>query len=82
MEKQYVGSKLHRDDINCSLLLRRGVDPSSRRTLAFKVEVPSYTLSVDLDKTFWPPFCYCRIFDTDAGFTEARQRLNCQLSHN
>jgi hypothetical protein len=84
---RYTAGKLNCDDIRSYLLLPRGTDPSSRRLLSFKVDLPSAMVSRVLKASFWPPGVAARHFVPDQDFQAMRQgktnplHLNRHHSH-
>ena len=52
--KEYLSQRLYRSDIECHLLLQKGIDPRSRRSISFKARIPSSCAYIALDSSFWP----------------------------
>ena len=66
--KQYISARIHRENVDCQLLLPRGVDPHSRRYLSFKIRIPSSCVYVVLQDTFWPVGVSVRRFTAAKDF--------------
>lgn len=60
--KGYLSERLSCQDIDCYFLLPRGTDPRSRRSLSFKVRIPSSCAHVALLRNFWPMGISARYF--------------------
>lgn len=71
--KQYVMRRIGRENVYASLLLPRGVDPTSRQHLSFKVRIPTSCTYLALDKSFWPENVSVRLFDNSPNFQPTRQ---------
>lgn len=50
----YTKKKLKTDDVDCSMLLKKGVPVRSRRQLSFKLRIPSSKSETVLTNSFWP----------------------------
>lgn len=66
--KQYVSERIHRENIDCFLLLPRGVDPRTRRFLSFKVRIPSSCAYIVTQRSFWPVDVTARYFVSEQDF--------------
>lgn len=68
--RRYAQRKLFRDHITCRMLIRRGVNPSTKDVLSFKIGVPASVTQIVLDPSFWPSGIEAR------NFIEQRQECN------
>lgn len=76
--RHFVSHKTGCDDIHCFMLLRRDIQPSSRRQLSFKMRVPSTTKSTVMQRSFWPNGITVRPFQSNEDFHLKRQRQPSQ----
>lgn len=72
--KEYASKHLRRDNVICRMLLPKGVNPRSRRSLSFKVRVPSSCAYLALDNSFWPSGVRASYFTNNEDFQNSRQR--------
>lgn len=79
--RDYVGKRINCNDIICSLLLRRGTDPSSRRQLSFKMRIPSTFAHQVLNPYFWPSHVTVRSFVDLSDFHVHRQGSHPIIQH-
>lgn len=75
----YVASKTGCENVVCQSLLKRGVDPRSRRELSFKLKIPQSALNTVSCKSFWPDYVRVRAFTSDKDFSRQRQERNRSL---
>lgn len=68
--RRFAQRKLFRDHITCRLLLRRGLHPSTKDILSFKLGVPCSVTQIALDQSFWPSGISAR------NFHDRRQEWN------
>ena len=66
--KDYISRKLHRQDIECHLLLSKDIDPRSRQTISFKARIPSSCAYIALHSSFWPSGVNVRYFVSAKDF--------------
>lgn len=66
--KEYISEKLHRSNIECHLLLRKGIDPRSQRSLSFKARIPSSCAYIAMHHSFWPDGISVRHFVPEKDF--------------
>lgn len=71
--KDYVGKRIGSDEILCSPLLPKGVDPTTRRNLSFKIRIPSTFAHRVLNPHFWPSHVKVRYFVDSPNFTSHRR---------
>ena len=66
--KDYISRKLHRQDIECHLLLGKNIDPRSRQSISFKARIPSSCAYIALHSSFWPTGVNARYFVSAKDF--------------
>ena len=78
--RNYAKSRFKCDVTECTLLLPRGVNPTSRRSLAFKLKVPAHAAIDAMNPSMWPAQVFVRSFVSNQDFLIVRQRQTSQLT--